>query len=259
MKTTKITTLLTLIFIAFAGVAFAADENPCDNVTIEWMQAHVPIPPAEIITKTPESGLCQVVLKIGNEFVPTYTGKDFVLAGEMFRSRVQVTQAKIGGLKKEMISKKVGSLESVVAMSYTPEKSANKSVYFLTDPLCPYCNRAGKELQGLADRSGVTFKVVFANVHGQQGEDKIKEAICSGYDFAKYNTEDWKKLPAQNTQCAAADDLWGRTQGVVAQLAIKGVPAFITEDGDFVSGANIPALEKAIKDMIGKNLQAKAN
>lgn len=258
MKIINVLTIVVFIAGVSASSTFAAKENPCDNVTIEWMQSHVPIPPAKIISKTPESGLCQVVLQIGQEFVPTYTGKNFVLAGEMFRGRVQVTESKILGLKKEMMSKNMDELETVVAMAYTPETSVGKSVYFLTDPLCPYCSRAGKQLKALADRTGVTFKVVFANVHGQKGEDKIKEAICGEYDFVKYNSDDWKRTTPQNIQCAAADDLWPRSQGVVGKIGLKGVPAFITEDGDFVSGANIPALEKAIVEMIGKAMHAKA-
>lgn len=259
MKTAKTIAILTLILFAITGHAFAADENPCDKINIEWMRAHVPIPPAEIVSKAPESGLCQVILKIRGEFVPTYAGENFVLAGEMFRDRKQVTQAKLETLQAAAATQNIEKLETVVAMTYTPENSNGKSVYFLTDPICPYCNRAGKELQSLADRSGVTFKLVFANVHGQKGEAKIREAICSGYDFAKYNTEDWKKQPPQNTQCAAADDLWGRTKEVVAQMGIRGVPAFFTEDGVLVSGANMPKLEEAIKRMTGDKLQAKAD
>ena len=256
MKMFKIITSVLMILFPVTSVSVAG-EGPCEGVTIKWMQTHVPIPPAKILSKTPESGLCQVVLKIGNEFVPTYAGKNFVVAGEMFRNRIQLTQAKIESFKQEATLSRLEELETAVAITYIPEEGTGKSVYVLTDPLCPYCNRAGKELKTLADETGATFKVVFANVHGPKGEAKIKEAICNGYDFEKYNTDDWKTQPPQNAECVEAGTLWGRTQQVVAKLGIKGVPAFLTEAGGFVSGANIPALKKAIADMNSANLQAK--
>jgi protein-disulfide isomerase len=147
----------------------------------------------------------------------------------------------------------------VVAITYAPENATGEGVYFLTDPLCPCCNKAGKQLKAIADETGVTFKVVYANVHGAKGEAKIKESICSGYDFEQYNADEWKSLPSTNNVCLEADLLWNRTQQVVGKLGLKGVPAFVTDSGEFVSGANMPALKKAIASMQADGMHAKVD
>jgi hypothetical protein len=50
MKTFNIVTTL-LMALILATSATAAQSNPCENVSIEWMQQHVPIPQPRSLPK----------------------------------------------------------------------------------------------------------------------------------------------------------------------------------------------------------------
>ncbi len=252
MKKINAIAIVMMFMTVFVAAAATADDSICDSVDMEWIRTHVPVPPAKIIEKAPLNGLCQVILDIQGQLVPVFTGKNFVLAGEMFQDKQQMTQNKINDLKTAAIKESMDKLKTVVSMSYAPANANGKVVYMLTDPLCPYCSQAGDQLKDIADETGATFKLILANVHGEAGEKKVKEALCKNFTFDQYIASEWKQTPPEEFECEKADTFWVESSKVVSGLGVRGLPAFITMDGQMVSGANMPAVKEAIGKMTSK-------
>lgn len=233
-------------------------DDPCLEVDLEWINRHVPIPQAEIMEKNAKNGLCQIILKVRNSYIPLYAGKDFVLAGEMYAGKVPIARPIINHYKKIALAECIEELKTVVAIRYAPPKGSGKNIYMLTDPLCPHCNTAISHLAAIADETGVTFNIVFFNVHGKKGDAKVREAICGDMDFTQYAASEWKRKEAKDNICEKATALIDKTHAIVAKLGVKGVPLFLLEDSQVVSGVDMEALKIAIAKMNNGSTMARA-
>lgn len=240
------TMVITAIFLS-SGIA--DDQNPCANIDLAWLGRHSPIPPGRIVSKHAMGQLCEVILKLGNEYVPVFAGDDFIIAGEMLKEKKQLTRARIDELKAEGFKNLVPQLDSMAAITYRPAEPKNRSVYMITDPLCPYCDMAGETVMALADTYGATVKAVFYSVHGKQGEEKSMEAVCRKFTLGQYAEKEWKALPFDEShRCPEGEKLIRASREAVGKAGIAGVPVFIFDDGRFVSGADMAAVEKILKD-----------
>ena len=179
-----------------------------------------------------------------------FAGNDFIIAGEMLKDRKQVTKEKIDALKAESLKTLIPQLDSVAAITYSPAKSKTRKIYMITDPLCPYCGIAGEKIIPLADTYGVIVKTVLYSVHGMEGENKSVEAVCRKFTLNQYVEKEWKALPFdERYQCDEGEQLIEATREVIGKAGIAGVPAFIFDTGQFVSGANMTAVEGILKNM----------
>ena len=243
--------LVLTIILGLISFCFAETHNPCDQVDMNWLRTHSPIPQGEIVSKSDMGSLCEIILQFGNEYVPVFSGDDFIIAGEMIKHRKQVTLAKINALKADGFKKLLPKLDSVAAITYKPEKESTRKVYMITDPLCPYCNLAAKKIVPLADKLGVEVKAVLYSVHGEKGEQKSVEAICKKMSLNQYAEEEWKRLPfLEDYRCKKGEQLIADTRDIIMKTGITGVPVFITHTGQFVNGANMAAVEALLT---GKN------
>ena len=241
--------LVLTIVLGLISFCFAEENNPCDKVDMAWLRTHSPIPQGEIVSKNNMGSLCEIILQIGNEYVPVFSSDDFIIAGEMFKNRKQVTAAKIDALKAERFKKIFPELDSVVSITYKPEKIIHRKIYMITDPLCPYCNMAAKKIIPLADKFGVEVRAVFYSVHGENGEQKAVEAICKKMSLNQYAEEDWKTLPfIEDYRCKEGEALIDATKEIIRKTGITGVPVFISDTGQFVNGANMAAVEALLAD-----------
>ena len=228
--------------------------NPCQHINLDWLNQHLDLPEAEILEKQPQHGLCQLIVQFRNKIVPVYAGQDFVIVGDMFTDKTPVVKATIEHYRKQALIKAIADLQEVVAIKYVPENGNGKNVYMLTDPLCSYCNTAMQQLAAVAEETGVTFNLVLHNVHGEQGDAKIREAICHGMDFKQYSDSEWKKESIPEGSCAKADHLIEKTAAMAAKLGVRSVPLFLLEDGQVVSGNAIDALKTAITKLNARKI-----
>ncbi len=243
--------ILTMAIMAiFLSTSFAEERNPCGNIDLAWLRTHSPIPPGRIVSKHNIGSLCEIILKLGNEYVPAFAGDDFIVAGEMLKDRKQITKAKINALKAESFKKLIPQLDSVAAITYKPSENKNRKIYMITDPLCPYCNMAGEKIIPLADTYGATVKAVLYSVHGIEGEQKSIEAVCRKFSLSQYTEKEWKTLPFNESyQCKEGKKLIETAREVIGKTGITGVPVFIFDNSQFVSGANMAAVENILRDM----------
>ncbi len=244
----KCVLFILLIMAGFFPTAFADEGNPCKDIDMEWLRSHSPIPSCLIASKESIGSLCQVILKIGSEYVPVFAGDDFIIAGEMLRHRKQVTKERIDMLKAENFKKLVPDLDSVEAITYTPAEKTNRTIYMISDPLCSYCATAAKRIINLADTYGAAIKTVLYSVHGTDGEQKAIEAVCRDFTLDQYSGDEWKTAPFdENYRCEEGETLLEETREVIERTGVSGVPAFIFDNGQFVMGADMTTVERILK------------
>lgn len=242
--------LVMAVVMCLYSIAFAEERTPCGNIDLTWLRTHSPIPSGQIVSKQNFGSLCEIILKIGNEYVPVFAGEDFIIAGEMLKGRKQVTKEKIGALRAESFKKLIPQFDSVAAITYSPAKNKNRKIYMITDPLCPYCGMAGEKIIPLADTYGATVKTVLYTVHGVDGEEKSIEAACRKFTLNQYAEKGWKALPFdERYRCSEGEQLIEATREVIGKTGIAGVPVFIFDNGQFVNGANMAAVEGILKNM----------
>ena len=244
--------LITALFTAMIGTCMAADRSDkpdaCEDITVQALKSQVPLPPATILSKREVNGVCEVILDIRGQMVPVYAGKNFVIAGEMYQARKQVTQNQLNRLKAKRFGSLKTEVEKCVAMTLKPKgKTVIQTVYMITDPVCPFCHRAETRLKEFAESYGAEFKMVFNSVHPPVGRQKAIEAVCRKLSATEYLKGTWKnENKTQQYQCFKGTELIKRSESLARKLGVRGVPVFFLENGESVVGANMPALARAL-------------
>lgn len=249
-----LTGLFLVVVVGMSQISRSESINACSNVE-NIIANHVPIPPYTVVSKTPIKGhnLCAVILKIkklragGYNFVPVFVSKDFVIAGEMFKNHHQITLEKIRKLKNQEFSKTFKKykplLKKLVAATYKPANASKRYVYFISDPLCPYCNMAKKRIKDLADKYNFSVKVVFFPVHGKPAENKISTFVCGHKTYNNYLNSNFG-----SKTCKAGEKYISQSIKTGMKLGVNGTPTFITDNGNVVLGLNVRKIEKLMSN-----------
>ena len=237
---------LVFVLLFIFSVSPSYGENPCKAVTPENITNHVPVS-GTIISKRNVNGICEVILKIRQEYVPVYVTPDFVIAGEMFQNKKQITKNMIDRLKEKDFFLYRKHLDQSVSMKYRPQGDIKQTIYMITDPECPHCDRAAKKIKIIANNYQAEVKIILHSVHGEAGRKKVIEAICRNLDFDQYTGKEWIKENKTNMyQCSAGSEKLTHTEEIIKKLEITGVPVFYLESGAKVIGADMPALIKGL-------------
>ena len=247
--------VLVSLFLIIGIPQVSRSTGVCDNIDLT---KHVPIPPYTVVSKKPIQGhnLCEMILKVKNRgmngysYVLVYAAKDFVIAGEMFKNHHQVSREEIDEIKSKEFSKTFKQykprLERMVAAVYKPNKAGKRYLYFITDPLCSYCEVAKKQLKSLADEYHYTVKLVWFPVHGLKSKEKIASFICNRKTFddylnGNYGIETWTEV------CPEGRKFVEDSKILVQKLGINGTPTFITDSGDLILGLDTRRIEKLLR------------
>jgi len=260
MKNNMLSLVISITILYFPIISHASEskDKVCDMITLSSMQAHVPIPPATILSKREVNGICEVILDINGQYVPVYAGKDYVIAGEMFQDKKQITQSLMDNLKAQHFLRMKTDIEKCVALSYAPKKDIKQKIYMITDPVCPFCHQAETQLKKFAEKNAVAFKIILASVHPPVGRQKAIEAVCRNLSLDDYIKGTWQdENKTDQYQCQKGMALINASEKVVTQLGLDGVPVFFLENGQRIDGADMPALESALSGISLKVPDAK--
>jgi len=251
MKNTLFLATIMAAMIFFPINAKAEEScDVCKEITLASMQAHVPIPPSKILSKHAVNGICEIILDINGQYVPVYAGKNYVIAGEMFQDKKQLTQTRLDDLKAENFIRLKPDIEKCIAMSYAPQIERKHRIYMISDPVCPFCHQAEAELKGFAETHGVEFKILFSSVHPPVGRQKAIEAVCRKLSLEEYISGTWMdENKTDQYQCREGIDLIAASEKIAAALGLDGVPVFFLENGHRIDGADMPALANALSGM----------
>jgi len=123
------------------------------------------------------------------------------------------------------------ALDSVVA--FTAGKGT-KTVYFVTDPNCPFCKKMEGVLSSLIEEGKITVKVILYPLEKLHPSSK-KEAVAIICD-----QKGWDGLVnayISENQCKEGQEKVAAAQRVLRQFHVRGTPVLILSDGRMVQGA----------------------
>jgi thiol:disulfide interchange protein DsbC len=235
MKVKKVVSglLLCSVILAVSLFAFAGNApDPCKNLSNESITKHLNLPDFVIASKrNVGDGLCEAVLRIKDDLLPVYVSDGFVIVGDMFKSRVHVTKEKVSELNAAIFKENRAVLDEVTAFTYTAAQ-VKSTLYYITDPDCPYCERAKLQMKQFADDNSVELKVIFFPLPMHpNAKDKAIKAICGrmkyqGYLDGKYDGE----------KCKEGEDKIEKSISIIEKLKVSGTPTFISGNGERVIG-----------------------
>jgi len=196
------------------------------------------------VTPGPMPGVCQAQVKLQGQNRILYTDEagKFLIAGQIFRvsDGVNLTRqnlAEMNRLTKEEMEK----LKSLTAFTIG---SGKKVVYFVTDPMCPYCKKAEEILEPLAKMGKIQVRFLLFPLRFHKGaKEQCISIICD-----KKGLEGLKKQYKSNNQCQEGKQKVEDTIRMLSSKGIGGTPTYIFEDGLYHSGV---LQEKALKERLG--------
>ncbi len=249
--------IIVLGIIGILGMAVTSFAGTvCTHVDMDWISKQVPLPPdARIVLKQEQGPLCEVVLAIDGSLVPVYTGKDFLLAGKLFKEGSFITKTTLAGLadvaeeeqqkmiEKEALAKEkrkvffkqnIKALEDLVSFSFKPGQ-AKDFLYVITDPNCSYCKQMMPELELVAMEAKLELRFIIYPVLGPQSLDMATQAICDDYSYGAYKEIG---LAETTASCEKADKLIKATQTLLQSVNLSFVPIVVAGDGSWVVEGN---------------------
>ena len=218
--------------------------DPCKD-GLKSVETHAFLPKKfKILSMRPIADLCEIAIASDNKYVTLYAAKDYVMVGDLFKDQKAVTQALIETIEGKVLSENRASLEKCVALTYTPkDRNIHRSLFMVVTPGCHFCEEAEEEIEFLAERYGLTIKMI---LYDHKAAPASVAAVCRKIPISEFGSSAFKTANHDKDQCETAQKLLGDTIPVVDQIGIKGFPTFIFDTGSKVVGGNMQKLEQQI-------------
>lgn len=194
----------------------------------------------EKIEKSPIAGLCEVIVKLSDtDRALFYTDSkgQFVISGNIIElsTKKNLTSERVAAINKRVLSQEMlTELEKVVAFTWG---NGGPSVYFITDPDCPFCKQAEAILEDLVKAGKLTVKVILFPLEAIHPQAKAKSIsiICDnkGYDGLKSGYQ-------SKNQCSTGTKKVEESMALMQRIGVKGTPTFVFPDGEMKSGVLSP-------------------
>jgi thiol:disulfide interchange protein DsbC len=192
------------------------------------------------INRSDIPGLYEV--EIGPNVVYFYPEKNLIVFGEIWTKEGKSLTAAV---RERLAAKRVGEIPLDKGIRIG---TGSNTVIEFTDPDCPYCRKASEYLKGRNDKSRYVYFLPLA-AH-KDAENKARFILCSN-DRAKAYEEvmsgkydDRKVEPCGDERVSA---LIKEHRELATKAGVSATPSFWI-NGQFVMGANIPAIENALKN-----------
>ena len=226
-------------------------ESICNHVTLSWIANHLTLPQdSKMIFKQEKEQLCEVILRIEDRLVPVYAGKNFILAGQLFKQGRSITEEsmkkisdnikkganlhKETGRNNSFFKENYKTLEQFVFLSFKPNQ-ADGFVYVVTDPACSHCKDLLLKLQPAALQARVEVRVIAYPLFGLVSRNMAARAICSKYSYQDYARI---KVDGGNASCDQAEQLIKKTELFFRSAGLTFVPLVVAGDGSWVVDVN---------------------
>jgi thiol:disulfide interchange protein DsbC len=189
-------------------------------------------------------GLYEV--EIGPNVVYFYPDKHLMVFGEIWtKEGKSVTAAR----REQLAAKRVGEIPLDKGIRIG---NGRNTVIEFTDPDCPYCRKASEYLKGKNDMTRYVYFIPMP-AH-KDAENKARFILCSNdkaraYEEVMSGKYDHRKVGACSDEKVST--LLKEHRELAAKAGVTGTPSFWI-NGQFVVGANIPAIEGILKNQ--KNL-----
>lgn len=235
-----------LLFLIISLSSCKLNTNPCSNIEEKDLKETLKINFDSIVEKNEikEINFCQIVIQRDGEFNIFYVypdGKTFIF-GDIYKNGTFLSKATLEKIHERIFKNFQAEIERVVSFSYKPE-GANKYIYMITDPDCPFCEKAKKEVKKWADLKKVEIRVIFfplETLHPQAKEKAIK-AVCSGMNYEDYMNSKWTGKLCDEGIKKIEDSI-----ALMKKLNINGTPSFISFNGKRWMGFSPEGLDSII-------------
>jgi len=235
-----------------------AGASICSHVDMAWIGEQVSVSEgAKIVLKQEQGDLCEVVVAIDGTLAPIYAGKDFIVAGRMFKLKKQVTRETMAGLsdvaeqvraeakekealavekRKVYLKNNITAFEPLVSMTFGPGNPKG-FVYLITDPNCSHCKKLLPLMEEVAFEAKLSLKVIIYPVLGSKSRHMASHALCNNYTYVQYTQMTGSEPLAV---CERSGDLLEKTKALFSAVDISFVPMVVAQDGSWVvEGSNI--------------------
>ena len=258
--------LLPLLLLFFV---VSKPANSCNNVNLKYISKNYPslilhgkFRDKILQKESVSSSLCKVLVENYNQ-VPQilYVSKKFVLNGNMFKRRVNLNYLTMKTYEKNLykeeldsfnknlpakVNKLINQLNKATIAVYVPKNANGKVLYEFSDPLCPYCDMAKKDIIKLADKTGYTVKLIWFIVHGEAADNIAEKLISANFTYKNYvkyfNTVDNPILKKNIPITQSAKNKLKYDEKIDLIFKLKGTPTFITSTGKGVTGYDVKLL-----------------
>jgi thiol:disulfide interchange protein DsbC len=231
-------TLRKTVFVLGVILVVMAGETLQAATPEETFRKSFPDIRLDSITPTAVNGLYEIVTE--GKIAYYAPGPEYLILGSLVtKERKNLTEARIGEILERNL--KATPLEKALKIGSGPH-----TVVEITDPDCPYCRQASAFLSA---RKDVTRYVLFFPLASHpKAEAKIRYIFCATDRVRAYEEamagklDDMKFKPCDD---ATAVELLRAHKEISTRTGISGTPLFLI-DGQVVSGADIPKMEKIL-------------
>lgn len=227
-------------------------SNPCTKIKEDSIKEELKkafnVDFDKILEKNDIKGtnLCQIVVEKAGNFGVFYVASDnktFFIGGDIYKDGVFLSKATLNKLQEKNFAEFKDQIERVVAFSFKPE-GAKKYIYMITDPDCPFCEKAKLLVKDWAESRKIEVKVILfplEQIH-PQAKDKSIKGLCSNMNYNDYLNSKWDGKVCENGTKKIND-----TVELMKKLAVNGTPTFISYNGKRMVGFTQDGLDRIIE------------
>lgn len=191
------------------------------------------------------TNLCQIVIEKAGNFGIFYVASDSktFFIGDVYKDGVLLGKVALSRMQEKSFADFKNEIENVVAFSFKPEGAKNY-IYMITDPDCPFCEKAKMLVKDWADSRKIEVKVILfplEQLHSQ-AKDKSVKGICSGMNYNDYLNSKW-----DGKICENGSKKINETIALMKKMAVNGTPTFISYSGKRFVGFSQEGLDKIIE------------
>lgn len=184
------------------------------------------------VQPTPVPGICQATVKVKGRDRLLYTDSngDFFILGQIIDTRTgrNLTREADQTLN-HFTPEEMKQLDALTG--FTIGKS-DKVLYLVTDPQCPYCKKAEKVLEQLADKGELSVKFLLFPLKFHKGaKEQSISVLCDNKGLTGLH----EGYTSEN-QCEDGTKKVEDTIAFLSNKGISGTPTYIFADGSYHSG-----------------------
>lgn len=186
----------------------------------------------QVITVRPTAyaEICEVHVRVQNRDQIVYVGPnaDFFLMGQLYESSSgrNLTRSALETITR-FSPEEMAQLNETAAFSIG---NSGKTLYYATDPNCPYCKTGSKVLEKMAAAGEIQVKFLLFPL-SKDARDQSVSVICDGKSLHEFEGG-----YRSDNQCADGIMKIEKTVTLLKEKGIGGTPTYIFPDGRFHSG-----------------------